>query len=87
MKVTNSTDPLDSSIQRKLYEIYNRRSLKRTFPGEKGMGNTGTSSKHNNTEIWTFTRAHFCLSYATFPSIKIWRKYLERILLCGKFSL
>ena len=39
------------------------------------MGNTGTSSKHNNTEIWTFTRAHFCLSYATFPSIKIWRKY------------
>ena len=43
------------------------------------MGNTGTSSKHNNTEIWTFTRAHFCLSYATFPSIKIWRKYLERI--------
>jgi len=53
--------------------------------GKKGMGNTGTSSKHNNTEIWTFTRAHFCLSYATFPSIKIWRKYLERILLCGKF--
>ncbi|EEZ04979.1 hypothetical protein HMPREF0102_02148 [Bacteroides sp. 2_1_22] len=51
------------------------------------MGNTGTSSKHNNTEIWTFTRAHFCLSYATFPSIKIWRKYLERISLCGKFSL
>ena len=39
------TDPLDSSIQRKLYEIYNRRSLKRTFPGEKGNGKYGNVLK------------------------------------------
>lgn len=35
MKSYNSTDPLDSSIQCKLYEIYNRRSLKKDVPGGK----------------------------------------------------
>ena len=59
------------SIQQKVIE--------RTFPGKKGMGNTGTSSKHNNTEIWTFTRAHFCL-LCNIPFYKkyggnIWRGY------------